>query len=112
MNENLIREILATYKKHGWELRRLLLLPETRAELVNHDELMFAGVRIDDAHVDALWFSRSSPGKREAWELRLLAETPYALFETFAVDEPEEAREERRHEMEGRMREFISRKSS
>jgi hypothetical protein len=107
MNErNLIREIRATYQRHGWELRRLLLLPATRSRLVDIDEAMFAGVRIDDADVDALWFSRPSPGNREAWELRLLAETPYALFETFEIDEPEDAREERRQEMQATMREL------
>ncbi len=105
-----IREILATYQKHGWELRRLLLLPETRAEAVNKDEITFEGARIEDANVDALWFSRPSNSKREAWELRLIAETPYALFETFEADEPEEAREEVRQEMEARMSEFTTKK--
>jgi hypothetical protein len=107
MNQrDLIEEIMATYQKHGWQLRRLLLLPETRAEVVNRDEHTFAGATVEDANVDALWFSRPSSGKREAWELRLVAETPYALFETFAADEPEEVHEEMRQEMEERMSEF------
>jgi len=111
MNQrDLIREILATYQKHGWQLRRLLLLPETRTNLVDKDELTFAGARVDDGTVDALWFSRPSSGKREAWELRLVAETPYALFETFEADGPEEAHEKVRQEMEARMSEFITRK--
>ena len=105
-----IREILATYQKHGWQLRRLLLVPETRSDVVNKDDLTFEGARVDDANVDALWFSRPSPGKREAWELRLIAETPYALFETFKADEPEEAHEKVRQEMEARMSEFTTRK--
>ncbi|CAN5832662.1 hypothetical protein BH18ACI4_BH18ACI4_07380 [soil metagenome] len=98
-----IREILANYQKHGWELRRLLLVPETRAEVVNKDEVTFEGARVEEADVDALWFSRSSHGTREAWELRLIAETAYALFETFAADEPEPAREQARQEMQARM---------
>jgi len=105
-----IREILATYQKHGWQLRRVLLVPETRAEVVNKDELTFEGARVEDASVDVLWFSRPSHGKREAWELRLIAETPYALFEMFEADEPEEAREEARQEMEARMSEFTTKK--
>ena len=44
--------------------------------------------------------------QREAWELRLLAENPFALFETFEVDETEEQREEVRREMEARLREY------
>jgi hypothetical protein len=105
-----IREILVTYQKHGWQLRRVLLCPESRAALVENEELTLEGARIDDANVDALWFSRRSTGAREAWELRLVAETPYALFETFESDEPEEAREEVRREMEARMNEFTTRK--
>ncbi|MCM3901301.1 MAG: hypothetical protein ND866_06320 [Pyrinomonadaceae bacterium] len=110
MNQrDLIIEILATYQKHGWQLRRLLLLPETLGE-VNKDELMFAGARVDNANVDALWFSRPSFGNREAWELRLIAETPYALFETFEADGLEEAHEKARQEMEARMSEYTIRK--
>ncbi|CAN5755957.1 hypothetical protein BH20ACI3_BH20ACI3_25590 [soil metagenome] len=107
-----IREILAAYQKHGWRLRRLLLVPETRAEVVNKDEVIFEGARVEEANVDALWFSRSSDGKREAWELRLIAETAYALFETFQADEPEQAREDTRREMQARMSQFITRKHS
>ncbi|MFN2510953.1 MAG: hypothetical protein ABR568_05850 [Pyrinomonadaceae bacterium] len=103
-----IREILATYQKHGWQLRRLLLVPETRAEVVDNDS-EFEGARVDDASVNALWFSRPSIGKREAWELRLISETPYALFETFEADELEEAREQVRQEMVATMCEFTTR---
>jgi hypothetical protein len=113
MNQkDLIGDIVATYQKHGWQLRRLLVLPETRAEVVNKDELTFAGARVDDASVDALWFSRPSSGKREAWELRLIAEAPYALFETFDGDGDgaEEAHEKVRQEMEARMSEFTTRR--
>ncbi len=105
-----ICEILATYRKHGWQLRRLLLVSETRAEEFNKDELTFEGARVDEANVDAMWFSRPSTGNREAWELRLIAENPYALFETFAADDPQEAHEKVRQEMEARMRELITRK--
>jgi hypothetical protein len=104
------REILATYQKHGWQLQRVLLLPETRAEIASEEEITLEGARMEDASIDALWFSRTSHGKREAWELRLLAESSYALFETFEADEPEEAREEVRREMEARMSEFTTRK--
>ena len=58
---------------------------------------------------DALWFARPSNAGREAWELRLVGETPYALFETFEADEAEEDREEVRREMEARLREYAAR---
>ena len=63
-----------------------------------------------DAEVDALWFSRPSHNNREAWELRLLAQTPYALFETFEQEETEEERDEVKQEMEARLREYAASK--
>jgi len=104
--DGLIEEILAVYRKHGWQLRRVLLRPESRAELEN-DITSLGGVAPQEAEIDALWFSRPSHEKREAWELRLLAENPYALFETFEADETEEEREDVRREMEARMREYF-----
>jgi hypothetical protein len=109
---NLIKEIVGTYQKHGWEFRRALLRPETSAEL-NADPaaeaLSLEGVKVEEAAVDGLWFSRPSTEEREAWELRLLAENPFALFETFEKDEPEEEREERRREMEAQLRDTENR---
>ena len=98
-----IREIVETYQKHGWRLRRILLCPQTLEEFdVNDDGLATAEVK--PGELDALWFSRPSHEGREAWELRLTAETPYALFETFEADEAEEDREDVRMEMEAKMR--------
>ena len=98
-------ELTAIYRKHGWELRSALLRPETRAELqsVLPNELV-----IRDAEFDALWFSRPSHNNREAWELRLLAQTQYALFETFEADETEEERHDLRLEMEASLREYLT----
>jgi uncharacterized damage-inducible protein DinB len=108
---NLLKEIVDTYQKHGWELRRLLLRPETSAELKaepGSDHFSLPGVPVEMTEVDGLWFSRPSHEQREAWELRLLAENPFALFETFEVDETEEQREEMRREMEARLREYAN----
>jgi hypothetical protein len=55
-----------------------------------------------------MWFSRPSQGGREAWELRLVGDTAYALFELFEPDEPEEDRADVRREMEARLREYLS----
>ena len=101
-----IKEILASYEKHGWRLRRVLLRVETRAELGQESWMQDAPIEIAD--LDALWFSRPSQRNREAWELRLIAASQYAFFETFEADEPEPAREEVRREMENRMREKVS----
>jgi hypothetical protein len=102
-------EIIATYRKHGWQLRRVLMTSETRTEADKRADKSFENVGIDDAPIDALWFSRASHKNREAWELRLVADVPYALFETFEADKTEEAREDVRSEMEARMREYAAR---
>ncbi|MDQ6651269.1 MAG: hypothetical protein M3Y84_00835 [Acidobacteriota bacterium] len=105
---NLIREIVGAYQKHGWQLRRVLLRPQTRTEL-GADVLLLNGAQVEESLIDAIWFSRPSHQQREAWELRLLGENPFALLETFEKDETEEKREELRREVEARLRDYISR---
>jgi len=102
---DLYTELTATYRKHGWRLRRALLRPETHVEL---QSLLPGDLVVTEAEFDALWFARPSHDNREAWELRLLAQTQYALFETFEADEKEEERDDLRLEMEARMREYLS----
>lgn len=108
-NAGLFLETVAMYRKHGWELRGALLQPETRAELDDQESQLLNGIVVREEQFDALWFSRPSHANREAWELRLLAQTPYALFETFEQDETEEDRDDVKREMEARMREYTSR---
>ena len=103
-------ETLNTYRKHGWQLRRVLLRPESCAEVSASAANLFEDAAVQESTLDALWFARASHAGREAWELRLLAETPYALFETFEADEGEEDREEVRQEMEARLREYATRR--
>ena len=108
---DLIEQTVGTYLKHGWELRRVLLRPETIALLhaePGFDSLPVNATQVREASIDALWFSRASHEQREAWELRHLAENPFALFETFEADETEEQREEMRWEMEARMRDHVA----
>ena len=82
--------------------------PQTRSEIIAEEDELLNSVKVEDASIDALWFSRPSHNNREAWELRLLAETQYALFENFEADETEEQREEARREMEARLRDYLS----
>jgi hypothetical protein len=106
----LFMELVATYRQHGWELRTALLQPATRAELESTEAELLNNLSVRDSEIDALWFSRPSHNNRDAWELRLLAQTPYALFETFEPDETEGERDEVRQEMEARMREYAAKK--
>ena len=105
----------ATYTRHGWRLVRVLARPETLPELrpnvddaAGGDYAQYEGAPVTESDVDAMWFTRPSQGGREAWELRLVADSPYALFELFEPDEPEEDREDVRREMEARLRDYAS----
>ncbi|HEX7314066.1 MAG TPA: hypothetical protein VF297_09090 [Pyrinomonadaceae bacterium] len=103
------QEILAQYSRHGWRLARVLARPELLAEMGGGGgAATFEGVTASESDVDAMWFTRPSAEGREAWELRLVGDTPYALFELFEADEDEEDREDVRREMEARLREYIS----
>lgn len=103
-----MKDIIATYELHGWKLRRVLARPETVSLLSKAGDLV-RDAEIRESDFDALWFARPSHAGREAWELRLIAEQPFALFEAFEADESEEDRETARLEMENRMREHASR---
>lgn len=94
-----IQDILSLYQKHGWKLRRILLSEKLKKQL---GDFNFEAETVE-GKVDAAWFSRPS-GDKEAWELRKLSQTPYALFETFEEDDEEEVREEIRREMEARLK--------
>jgi len=100
-----IQAILAQYEKHGWNLRRVLLFAETKANLSN---TLFGQVEIIAAELNALWFSRSSFEGRETWELRNLSDAPFALIEVFEAEDEEEVREEARQEMQTRLAEQAS----
>ena len=105
----LFRETLATYRKYGWQLARVLMRPDTLAELraaTGGEE--FESLAARESSVDAMWFVRPAAGGRESWELRLVGESPYALFEMFEPDEAEDDREDVRREMEAKMRERMN----
>jgi len=76
-----IREVLATYKKHGWVLRRVLLSPELKAQIGDEANTLFPDVQVKDSGLDAVWFSRQSRKDSIAWELRRLGPLPFALVE-------------------------------
>jgi hypothetical protein len=105
---NLINEIIASYARHGWQLRRVLLRPELHRQVAADIEsatLPLDPALLRESSVDAFWFSRASHEGREAWELRQISENPFALFETFEADEAEKDREDVRREMEARLKE-------
>ncbi len=103
------QETLATYRKYGWQLARVLMNQDTLAELrdaTGGED--FETVTAREFPVDAMWFVRPAAGGREAWELRLVSESPYALLELFEPDEAEEDREDVRREMEAKLNERMT----
>ena len=102
-----IQEILSLYKKHGWQLRRVLLSNKLKKSLADSTETLFGTAEIVVADLDAAWFSRASGAEREAWEIRHLSQTPYALVEVFDAEDDEEVREEARHEIQERLKEKV-----
>ena len=103
INEQSVREILAQYEKHGWNLRRVLL-----STPIENSAMLFGQAEIVCSDINALWFSRASFEDRETWELRLLSDAPFALVEVFEADDDETVREEIRSEMETRLSEQAS----
>jgi hypothetical protein len=98
-----ISEALALYKKHGWALRRVLLTEKSRRELEDSLSELFGAAEIAGFEKDAAWFSRASGTDREAWELRLFGEAPFALVEVFGPEQDEKARAQARRAMEERL---------
>ena len=100
INAGQIAEILSLYKKHGWTLSRVLLSAETGKNLSDSLEKLFGNAEISASKIDAAWFSRPSKNGFEAWELRHLSETPFALFEVFSAETDEDERRQKLGEME------------
>jgi hypothetical protein len=81
-----VRDLIETYRKHGWVLRRVLLTPASSKVITAR---IFDGVQIDNSHIDAAWFSRPPTTGLVSWELRYLGDTPYALLQKVDEKSPE-----------------------
>lgn len=104
MDAKQISEIISLYKKHGWDLRRVLLSPALSQHLAGGPPGLFGDARIVESDIDAAWFSRSARPGNETWELRRLTNEPFALCEVFSDEDEEETREEAMYEMESKLR--------
>ena len=111
MNKQLVQDILTIYQRHGWELQRVLIKPQAALRPDDETKALFGDAQLIETDFEALWFARPSRQGREAWELRLLSEQPYALFEAFEADQIEDQREDVRREMEARMRKHAAGRS-
>lgn len=80
-----VRDIIATYVKHGWVLRRVLLSEGSKFT----SEQLPDNLEVTSSAIDAAWFSRPPKPGETAWELRYLGDVPFALLEYVDEDSPE-----------------------
>ncbi|HMJ09365.1 MAG TPA: hypothetical protein VK468_10195 [Pyrinomonadaceae bacterium] len=94
-----VEQVISQYKKHGWVLRRVLF-----SSAVSDDvSRSFGEIVPQPAAIDALWFSRRSLPDREAWELRRLSGSPFALVEVIDDETDAAAAEAIRRSVEQRI---------
>jgi hypothetical protein len=103
-----LAELVETYERYGWELRRVVVttkdaLPE---ELITGLD----GVSISEGLVDAAWFSRPPKPGPIPWEIRYLGPTPFALVEHLDEESPDF--EEQLRRVEERLLQAVTAKRS
>lgn len=103
-----VRELIETYAKHGWILRRVLLSPQLNKALDKYKHELFGDVMVTDSDLDAAWFSRPPKAGDVTWEIRYLGDIPYALLEP--MDESSDEFESCLKGLESRLRETITAK--
>ncbi len=113
MDIDLLKEIIATYRKYEWNLLKILVSNGTTTDVTHKLEAVYENdAEICNSEMDAAWFTRPSKKDREAFELRLIDENPFALFETFPKDIDQTERENMLKDMETRLAEISSGKTS
>ena len=70
-------QVIEQYKRHGWVLRRILFSAPLSTDAAN----LVGDLPARKSVIDAFWFSRRSQPNSEAWELRRLSGSPFALVE-------------------------------
>jgi hypothetical protein len=105
MNFEAAREALATYRKYGWLLRRLLG-PAGSAEKIKE---LAPDVPFSEFEIEAAWFSREPKIGGVAWEIRSLSESPFALLEN--LDEDDSEFPNKRRDVETRLIDALKRRS-
>lgn len=106
-HQGILEEVLGIYKKHGWQISRVLLSAETLKK-IGEDDPVLSGLPLEQGDVDAVWFERPSRGGKRAIELRWLNETPFALFELVDESDTAEKIEELRKSVESRLAQHVS----
>lgn len=90
MIDDAAADIIAQYKKYGWELRRILVVEGT----CDFDRSMIGHADVVVSDLSGLWFSRRSKPGSETWELRRLDGIPFALVAIVEDNATAQEREE------------------
>jgi hypothetical protein len=104
-----IEEIIATYRKYGWMLRRVLLTMQMKSVTQDRASTLFGDASIRESGIDAAWFSRPPMSGGVSWELRYLGDIPFAILEK--VDEQDPEFENVLRNVESRLRDAIAAKN-
>jgi hypothetical protein len=88
-----ISEVIKQYAKHGWVLRRVLLSDASLKDAAIDSPALFGDAPVTAEEFDGLWFSRVSEAGSEAWELRRLGGSPYALVAVIGDADGDDERE-------------------
>jgi hypothetical protein len=102
MNRNTFDALVAQYKEHGWDLRRILLTADSALNALGTEA--YPDVLFETTDISAAWFSRRSQPDKVTWELRTLDPAPFALNAFLDDDLESAAKESILRETERRMR--------
>ena len=103
MKTEVLNDIVSQYKDHGWTPRRAVLSESDFLLFKDYLINAHAGIEIHSGPESGLWFSRRSLRDREAWELRRLSGSPFALMAVIEDSMPDTEREAVLHETQMRM---------
>jgi hypothetical protein len=98
-----IKSIIEQYEKHDWKLRRVMLSPSSVSALGANLAELQPGVEVIKSASEGLWFSRRTLPDREAWELRRLSGSPFALVAVIEDSLSKDDREDMLSSVESRM---------
>ena len=103
MKTEVLDDIIGQYKSHGWTVRRAVLSNNDSLLLKEHLINAHPGVEIHTGIESGIWFSRRSLPDREAWELRRLSGSPFALMAVIEDSMSASDQDTVLHEIEERM---------
>ncbi|MEO5857438.1 MAG: hypothetical protein ABIR33_00670 [Pyrinomonadaceae bacterium] len=98
-----IVSIIEQYSKHDWVVRRITLSSGLVAALGAEMAVRHPDIKVEESHREAIWFSRRTLPDREAWELRRLSGSPFALVALLEDAWSQDDREQVLRDTEDRM---------